>query len=147
MIYKVFADANVYLELFLQRGSDWKGAEILFELAEQKQMEVYTSASNVLNLMYVMGTHKLSRQKIIKHASALLQHSTLVSPDNSVFGSALASGFLDLEDAVQYFTAMNVDDMDYFITSNTRDFKKASAQLPVLTPSQFLKTYNKIIKR
>ncbi len=52
---------------------------------------------------------------------------------------ALHAGFLDLEDAVQYHTALQIKGIDYFITSNIKDYKKASAQLPVITPKQFIK--------
>lgn len=143
MHYKVFADANVYLDLFLQRGNFWKDTEALLELAEQNQIKVYTSASNVLNLMYIMETNKISKQNIIKHSTTLLSYSSLANPDNEIFKSALSSEFSDLEDAVQYFTAMAIKEIDYFVTSNTKDFKKSSAQLPVITPSQFIKVYNK----
>ncbi len=33
--------------------------------------------------------------------------------------------------------------MDYFITVNSKDYKKALTQLPVLTPPQFMERYNK----
>ncbi|MGN6615603.1 MAG: type II toxin-antitoxin system VapC family toxin [Ilyomonas sp.] len=143
MAYKVFADANVYLDLFLQRGSNWKDVEVLFDFAAQKEIEVFTSASNVLNLMYIMKTYEFTRLEIIKHSSALLSFTTLLNPDNIIFNAALTSGFNDLEDAVQYFTAKNVTDIDYFITSNIKDFKKADATLPVVSPSQFMKMYKK----
>jgi hypothetical protein len=66
----------------------------------------------------------------------------LSSPDERIFTSALHAGFSDLEDAVQYHTALHIKDINYFITSNIKDFKKATTQLPVLTPKQFVKKYN-----
>ena len=143
MAYKVFADANVYLDLFLQRGNNWKDAEMMPDLSAQKEIEVFTSASTVLNLMYIMKTYGFARQEIIKQSSSLLSFTTLVNPDNIIFNTALTSGFNDLEDAVQYFTAKNVAGVDYFITSNIKDFKKADATLPVVTPSHFMKMYKK----
>ncbi len=89
-----------------------------------------------------MGNRKISYADIVKHVSAILQYSKLADPDNSTFKGALFSGFADLEDAVQYHTALHVKGMDYFITSNEKDFKKATSQLPVLTPKQFMKKYN-----
>jgi hypothetical protein len=53
------------------------------------------------------------------------------------------AGFTDLEDAIQYHTALAVKEIDYFITSNTRDYKKALPQLPVISPKQFHSLYNK----
>lgn len=142
MGYRVFVDANVYLDFLLRRGSHWKDAEMIFELAEKNSIDIITSSSILLNLIYIMGTKKIAYADIISHASTILQYSKLADPDNSTFREALFSGFSDLEDAVQYHTALHVKGMDYFITSNAKDFKKATSQLSVLTPKQFMKKYN-----
>jgi predicted nucleic acid-binding protein len=142
MVYKVFADTNVYLDFFLQRGTDWQQIEQLFRLAEQKEIELFTSASNLLNMMYVMANFKLPKSDIVHYASAILQYTSLANPDNFTFSTALASGFRDLEDAVQYFTALSIEGIDYFITSNLKDYKAAS-HLKVLTAKQFLKIYER----
>ncbi|MEP6512394.1 MAG: hypothetical protein ABJA79_00900 [Parafilimonas sp.] len=76
-----------------------------------------------------MNNHKIQRVKIVDYVSTILKHSVLTNPDNQIFTSALASHFTDLEDAVQYYTALQIKGIDYFITSNIRDFKKASVQL------------------
>ena len=146
MIYKVFADTNVYLDFLMHRGSEWQEAENIFDLGEKRIIEVITSASCLLNLMYIMGNHKLSRSLIVSHTEKILTYSKLINPDNSTFQKALASGFRDNEDAVQYYTAVAAG-IDYFITSNNKDFKKSSAQLPVLTPKQFMKLYLKGLNR
>jgi predicted nucleic acid-binding protein len=142
MAYKVFADANVYLDFLLQRGSEWKNSEAIFQLAEQNKIEVYTSASNLLNLIYIMGNYKLLKTEIVSHSYAILNYSILANPDNATFEAALASSFTDLEDAVQYFTALKIKGLDYFITSNIKDYKKAT-HLPVFTPKQFMSYYQK----
>ena len=60
---------------------------------------------------------------------------------------AYNSNFTDVEDAIQYFTALEHEKIDYFITRNTKDFRMAEPHLPVLSPSQFLKLFlNKIHK-
>lgn len=143
MVYKLFVDTNVYLDYLRHRGKEWEDAQEIFELAERKSLEVFTSASSLLNLMYVMNTYKESRQNIAAHVRAILTYSKLANPDNLTFQSAMGSGFADLEDAVQYYTALAIKGIDYFITSNTKDFKKATAQLPVLTPREFLKRLSK----
>ena len=143
MAYKVFVDANVYLDFLMQRGNEWASAEAIFEMAEKNIIEVFTSASNLLNIMYAMGTYKIAKQQIISHITIILSYSKLTGPENKVFRHALASGFNDLEDAVQYYTALDIKCIDYFITSNTKDYKKAFVQLPVFTPKQFMVLYNK----
>lgn len=135
MACKVFADNNVYLDFLMQRGSEWQEAENIFDLGEKKIIEVVTSASCLLNLMYVMGTYKLLPFLILNYTEKILTYSMLINPDNSTFQKALSSGFSDPEDAVQYYTALAAADIDYFITSNLRDFKKPLPNCRLYHPS------------
>ncbi|MCD4709760.1 MAG: PIN domain-containing protein, partial [Bacteroidales bacterium] len=57
----------------------------------------------------------------------------------SIVKSALQSGFKDFEDAIQYHAALSDPDIDVIVTRNIKDYKKA--ELPVMTPGTFLKTY------
>ena len=143
MAYKLFIGTNVYLDFLMHRGTEWKEAEDILELAEKNIIEIFTSASCVLNLMYIMASSKLSNNEIISHANNILSYSKLVNPDNTVFQTALSIGFKDPEDSVQYYTALQIKNVDYFITSNIKDFTKTTAQLPVLTPKKFIALYNK----
>ena len=143
MAYKLFIDTNVYLDYLMNRGKEWQHAENILELAENNKIEIFTSASSLLNLMYVMRSYKMTNNEIVGHVNNILRYSKLANPDNTVFQTALSVGFPDLEDAVQYYTALHIKGIDYFITSNTKDYKKASSQLPVITPKQFMTLYNK----
>ena len=143
MAYKLFVDTNVYLDFLMHRGTEWQHAEHVLELAEKNNIEIFTSASCLLNLMYIMRSHKVSNNEIAIHVSNILTYSKLANPDNIVFKTALSVGFSDPEDAVQYYTALQIKGIDYFISSNTKDFKKAPPQLPVITPRQFMTLYNK----
>lgn len=142
MAFKLFVDTNVYLDHLMQRG-EWESAYTLFMLAEQQQLHIYTSSSSLINVMYVMNAYKLSRQDVISNTLSVLSFTTLVNPDNVAFEIALRSSFKDMEDAVQYYTALEITDVNYFITSNIKDFKSSLPRLPVLTPGGFLKKYYK----
>ena len=69
----------------------------------------------------------------------LLNYFLIIEPDINIIKRAYVSNFTDVEDAIQYYTATKNDGMDYFITRNIKDFKNFIPQLPVLTPTQFLK--------
>lgn len=142
MVFKLFIDTNVYLDFLLERGTEWHNAKTIFELAEKCKIEVFTSSSSLINIMYIMDTYKLERHEIITNTSAILSYTKLINPDNITFEIALSSGFKDLEDAVQYYTALEVDGINYFITANIKDYKNATSLLPVITPSKFMKIYN-----
>ena len=143
MAYKLFIDTNVYLDFLLQRGNDWESAEAIFKLAENSAIEVFTSSSSVINLMYIMGAYKLAKPEIVANTRAILSYTKLINPDNTMFEAALSSSFNDLEDAVQYHTALQVRGMSYFITSNTKDYKSSIERLKALTPREFMGKYNK----
>lgn len=135
MVYNIFVDTNVFLDVLLQRGTHWPTVENIFLLAEQGKIKLYTSSSSMLNIMYILGMYKLPAAKISETARDILSFTTLTDPDNITFEIALASKFRDKEDAVQYFTALNHGNINYFITANLKDYKQALPQLAVLSPT------------
>lgn len=142
MRYTVSADANVFLDGLLQRGDRGFDALEVIELAESNKVVLFISSTNLLNVIYFLKKANKTDSEIILSIKQLLSFTTVNSPDNSIFINALDSGFGDLEDAVQYYTALEIKGIDFFITSNIKDFKKATHKLPVLTPTQFLKQYS-----
>ncbi|WP_018616387.1 type II toxin-antitoxin system VapC family toxin [Segetibacter koreensis] len=143
MAYKVFIDTNVFLDVFLERTANWKDSELILRQAATEQISLFTSANNLVNIIYVLRKQALKNFEIIEVLELTLTYTQLVNTSNASFRQALRAGFDDLEDAVQYFTAIEVKGINYFVTSNIKDYKKAIGQLPVVTPSQFLKLNKK----
>ncbi len=146
MKYTIFADANVFLDGLLQRGDMGLDSLEIIELAENNEIVLFISASNLMNVIYFLKKAAKTINEIILTIKNLLSFTTLISPNNSIVINALDANFNDIEDGIQYYTALQIKEIDYFITSNIKDFKKAAIQLPVVTPTQFLKLYkSKII--
>jgi predicted nucleic acid-binding protein len=62
----------------------------------------------------------------------------VLSVEDKIIDLALNdNGFVDFEDAIQYYTAIE-NNQDAIITRNLRDFK--TSRLPVMTASEFIKT-------
>ena len=141
MAIKVFVDTNIFLDVLLHRGKEYNEAEKLLLLAENSTIELYSSSSCLLNLMYILKTYKIQKSQIIEYMTGILSFTQLVNPDNLVFNVALDANFSDIEDSVQYYTAFQVKGMNFFITSNIKDFKKANNLLPVHTAKQFMQQY------
>ena len=80
MPYKLFVDTNVYLDFLMHRGTEWQHAENVLELAEKNNIEIFTSASCLLNLMYIMRSHKLPNNEIIVQVNNILTYSKLANP-------------------------------------------------------------------
>lgn len=139
--YILFADTNVFLDAFLQRDLGIDCKKILY-LSELATLKLYTSSSCLLTVIYFLQKSGIPQNVIIETMKDLFSFVSLQSTDKQAFLSGLSSGFSDLEDAIQYQTALEIKGIDYFITSNIKDFKKALSTLQVLTPSQFLKLIN-----
>lgn len=140
----VFLDTNVYLDYLLKRSGE-KEAEELLTLSTTHKIQVFTSSTCLLQVIYFLKREGYILNEIKVHIESILVFTHLADASTNTFTSALSSGFSDLEDAVQYHTALRVKGIDYFITSNTKDYKKATVQLPVVSPKQFLSLYYKKI--
>jgi|SRR5579871_1340660 len=143
MAFKIFVDTNVFLDHLLQRGENWKHAEEIFLLAEQQQIILYTSSSNIINITYVLESQKLPSAKIREAIRLILSFTELADANKKSIVEATYSDFKDLEDAIQYHTALSTKGIEYFVTSNVKDYKKSLPQLPVFLPKQFLSLLKK----
>lgn len=106
MAYKIFVDTNVFLDAYLERTQDWKDSEMILQFAAMEQLTLFTSAINIVNIIYVLGKQKLDNTEIIDLIDLTLTYSQLVNTSNAALRQALRAGFIDLEDAVQYYTAL-----------------------------------------
>jgi len=115
----------------------------LFSMADNKQIELSISALTIANTSYV-----LMKQMEAKKAKAILRKLSLllkVLPLNDkILNLALNDErFIDFEDAIQIFTALEYR-QDITITRNLRDLKQAS--FPIMTAQQFIHSEIKSIK-
>ncbi|MDQ6812629.1 MAG: PIN domain-containing protein [Bacteroidota bacterium] len=137
----VCADANVFLEGLLQRGQIGLDCLEIIELAESRELILFISSSNLMNVIYFLQKSGKDNREIVLTIKNLLSFTTVISPNNTTIINALDANFNDIEDGIQYYTALQIENIAFFITSNIKDFKKANEVLQVLTPQQFLKRY------
>ena len=131
---KVLFDINIFLDIFLERDDFYKGSAKVFAMVEQKQFHGYICSLTIPTLFYLLSK-EFNRQKaliFIEKIRALFSVSTV---DEKVIDLSIISEFKDIEDAVQYFSALDAK-ADYLITRNKKDFKKDD--IPILTPEEFL---------
>ena len=133
---RVFVDTDVVLDLLTKREPFFQSAILLFNLAEQKEIDAYISPISISNLYYIL-------RKTSGNAAAISAINTLrlilgIAPmDQRVVDIALASGFDDIEDALQYYTAVE-NNMEVVITRNVKDYKKRDIQ--VMTCDEYLES-------
>lgn len=131
----VFVDTNVLMDVLLERRPFFREARRVWFLAERGKVRGLVSALSYPNIYYIV-------RKVRDHDAAMAMMAMLrdtfraVPLDDQVLNQAIDAGFQDLEDAIQYFSALRAD-AACFLTRNAGDFPP-SDELPVLSPTEFL---------
>ncbi|GAA4319604.1 PIN domain-containing protein [Mucilaginibacter gynuensis] len=132
----IFIDSDILLDALLKREPFDIWAKGVLMLLDNGEYTGCTSVHSLLNTHYIVKKHvgeKAARASI----KVLAQKLNILTEDAAVVDQAIASVFSDLEDAVQYYTAVN-GRADVIITRNIKDYKNSA--IPVLTAEQFLRT-------
>jgi predicted nucleic acid-binding protein len=131
---KVFVDTDVILDMLLTREPHVEFAARLFSLAEEEKIDVFVSPLIFANLYYILRKVKSGRvaKEILRDLALLV---SVVPIDEKTIELALSSAFSDLEDAIQYYAAIQ-HKIPCLITRNKKDF--AHAEMLVCTASEFL---------
>lgn len=133
----LFIDTDVIIDFLIDRKPFSREAAIIFTLIEQKKLKGYSSSLTFSNLYYVLRKIE-SHNKVISKLEILSKMVGILRVEEQTIKNALASGFSDFEDSIQYFSAIDSKKIDVIITRNIKDFKKS--EIPVMTPGDFLKT-------
>ncbi|HLO42763.1 MAG TPA: PIN domain-containing protein [Leadbetterella sp.] len=142
---KIFLDTNVLLDWILARDHAFgKEATIILKNAEVGNYRLFVSSGSLYTLAYVIEKSVKNSAETKRIMSRILAFLEVANCKKEFFEKACISNFEDLEDAFQYFTALSIAKIDYFITANKKDFNHAE-KFPVLSPKEFLdftqKTY------
>jgi len=133
---KIFLDTDVILDLILEREPYYFGSMIVFEKAENKEINLYASATCFTNLFYILRK-SYNYLQVYKMLNKLIISLNILSVDSKIISFALQSGVPDFEDSVQYYTALN-NNMEIILTRNTKNYK--TSVIPVMTADEFLET-------
>ena len=127
-------DANIILDVLLNRPDYVKDSAMIWKLCETEQMKGYVSTLTFANLVYIMRK-QLDPEKIedVFHKLNLIFEFADFSVSDLTHAADL--NWKDFEDAVQSVTAERIH-ADYIITRNVRDFSKSKVM--AFTPSELL---------
>jgi predicted nucleic acid-binding protein len=134
---KVFLDTNVLLDLIARREPFVAEAARIWALAETRRIEGLVSALSFTTIYYIARRTR-SRADASAAVRLLRDVFTPVACDAPVIDRAIAGGFDDFEDAIQYFSALAAG-ADCVVTRNPDHFPDSPT--PVLVPKEFLATY------
>lgn len=130
----VLCDINFFLDIFLKREPFYTPAARLFKKIEDKKLKGYLCALSFPTLFYLLSK-ALRRDKAMKTLEKVRIVFHVAPVDEKVIDLSLTSEFRDFEDAIQYYSALQVK-ADCVITRNKADYR--DDKIPVLTPEEFL---------
>jgi predicted nucleic acid-binding protein len=137
MANKLFLDTNILIDYTLRREFELQATNIIFELSEDRKIELYVSESVITTAFYFLQKEKINGLAILRELS---NYINVVPLKKDILFSQLEY-FKEAEDGMLYFMAAKAN-LNFFITRNIKHFKFQLPSLPVFTPTQFLNLYN-----
>ena len=127
-------DANIILDVLLNRSEFVKDSSMIWKLCETEQAKGHVSALTFANLVYIMRKQLDSEkiEEVYRKLSLIFEFTDFSVADLT---RAAELKWSDFEDAVQSVTAERIH-ADYIITRNVRDFSKI--KVIAFTPSELL---------
>jgi predicted nucleic acid-binding protein len=131
---RVFLDADVVLDFYVQRQPHHNLALRLFTQLKRSKTDCYTSALVVANVYYILAKVE-SRQYAIDKVRRLRKLVAIAPINESTVDAALSAPYKDFEDSIQFHCAIQ-NGINTLITRNIRDYPKG--RLLVTDPIQYL---------
>ena len=132
----VLCDINFFLDIFLKREPFYTASARLFKKIEEKELKGYVCALSFPMLFYLLSKEP-RRDRAMKTLEKIRIIFRVTPVDEKVVDLSPVSSFKDFEDAVRYYSALQVK-ADCVITWNKADYTEKT--ISVLTPEEFLST-------
>ena len=130
-----FIDTNVLLDFLLRRDGFGPDALGLFAAGDSGQARLYASSLSFSHIYYALRKTSPAAERLAA-LTDLAASIEIISIGRSVIEAALALGFADFEDGLQYCAARTVPAIEAIVTRDPKGF--AAGTLPVLTPPEAL---------
>jgi len=132
---KAFVDTNVLLDLICHRDGFEQDAISIFKLCVREQIRLSVSTLTMINANFTAHRYGYSWGEIKEVLKEISNYVEIVAMDSAAFMNAINSDMLDLEDAVQYFSALEAG-VDCIITRDIKGYELSA--IKVCTPRDFL---------
>lgn len=136
---KVFLDTNVVIDFLGERKDFFIDAAKIICQADKGEIKILCSSLTYSNAAYILH-HGFSFEEIKNKLTLFSKLCIITAVDREVVRKALDSEYKDLEDAMQYYSALTAE-ADIIVTRNVKDF--INHDIPVITPTEFLATQTK----
>ena len=135
MVFKVFVDTNVILDIFLKREPFFDNSQKLVVELPGKNFIPFISSSSVTDIYYICKKSGMEKNVILEKFKELLKTFEVLIIDKDSINSAILSDMKDFEDAVQMM-ACKREKINLIITRNKKDFE--NEWIEVQTPEEYL---------
>jgi len=132
---KLFLDTNIIVDLIADRKPFSKYAIQIFQKAELKEIELFTSSHSIATTHYLLKKY-LAEKELRDVLYNLLDYITVVAVDVDILKKGLRSKHKDFEDSIQILCASSIEKIDCIVTRNTKDFK--ASEIPAFNPDEIL---------
>lgn len=140
----ILLDTDVCLDSLAGRDPWNIDANRIFHSSVEGNTDLYISGLTFSNLFYLLSkTH--GPKKTVQKLSAMRELVSVSPVNEEIVDSALAAGWTDFEDAIQYNSALVVG-CGILITRNLSDYEAAGIDndndyMKVMSPSAFVSNY------
>lgn len=131
----LFIDTNILIDLLADRPPYSKYAIAIFNLAEANKVKLFTSSHSFATTHYLLKKY-IGEKELRNILHDLLDYITIIPIDTHIIKQSLLSNHKDFEDAIQMVAASTINNLDFIITRNIKDFK--TANITVLPPDELL---------
>jgi predicted nucleic acid-binding protein len=139
----VLYDTNIILDAMQKREGFCREAEILIQIAKDKIVTAFLTATSVTTIYYLLAKHT-DRKTAETQVTILLKIFRVAAVDASVLSEALRLEFGDYEDAVVVASAEHAG-AEHIVTRNTKDFN--ASRIPIYAPKEFMILCQDLINR
>ena len=135
MASKVFLDANILLDFTLKRD-EYEQSKQIIELVINGTIQAFITPS-IVHIVGYWLTKAYGNAKAKEMLLTLMADVTVIDLLHEIVLNALHSKITDIEDALQYYTAIH-HKLDYFVSRDKQLQKQSIPILPVYTPQELL---------
>jgi predicted nucleic acid-binding protein len=136
---KVFLDANVVIDFLDNTTYDNKLSVEVFRILRLSKSKIYVSPTTFAITYYKFSKLIFNKKGVNKRINNFFKLYNFTTENNSIMQQVLNSEFADLEDALQYFSAID-SKIEILITKNKKDFD-LTKNIIVLHPREFVEIY------
>lgn len=129
---RILFDTNIILDVLLNRKKFIERSASLVGMVESNNIDGFLCATTITTLDYLISK-SMNKKQAKTEIKKLLTIFGIAEVNSIVIELSINSGFVDFEDAVQYYSG-ECCDMDGLVTRNTKDYKNTN--LPIYTPDE-----------